>query len=69
MARCSPLGEVTATNVAEVENLDGVENIVEVARMIEGDEVLVAFRDEGHVSSVGRTDDSMGGDASDIENS
>jgi hypothetical protein len=68
MARCRPLSEVTATNVPEVENFDGVENIVEVAQTIGGDEVPVAFMDEAHVSSMGGTDDSVGGDGDAIDN-
>jgi hypothetical protein len=69
MAHCSPLSEITTTNATEVENLGGVESTAEVAQTIGGDEVPVAFGDYGRVLSMGRTDDSMGGGASDNKNS
>jgi hypothetical protein len=61
MARCSPLNEVAAANIAEVETLEGVEGAAEVAHTV-GDEIPVA-------SGVGRTYDSRDGGASDNENS
>jgi hypothetical protein len=63
-----PLSEVSATNVAEAENLDEAEKEAEVVRMVGGDEVLSASKDEGHVSSVDGPDNYVGGDASDNEN-
>jgi hypothetical protein len=61
MARCSPLNEVAAANIAEVETLEGVEGAAEVAHTV-GDEIPVA-------SDVGRTYDSRDGGASGNENS
>jgi hypothetical protein len=68
MARCNPLNEVVATNVAEVENLGGVEVTAEVAHTVGGD-IPAISNEEGRVSSVGRTDDSMDEGASNNENS
>jgi hypothetical protein len=64
----SPLSEVAATNAVELENFGRVENVAEVTQTTGGDEVPAAFRDEGSVSSVDRSDDSMDGGASNNKN-
>jgi hypothetical protein len=69
MARCSPLNEVAAANVAEVDTLEGVEGATEVAWTVGGDEIPVASGEEGRVSSAGETDNSEDEGASDNENS
>jgi hypothetical protein len=46
MARCSPIGEINAVNVAEAENLDMVDNLMEMARVI-GRELPGASDGEG----------------------
>jgi hypothetical protein len=63
MARCSPLCEVAAANVAEAEDVGRVEGTMEVAWMIGGCEVLSASGDKGG------SDDSLDGGGSDNENS
>jgi hypothetical protein len=67
MARRSPLSEVAAANVAEVENADRVADAAEMVRM-------VAKRSEasnggGHVSSLDAGDDSLGEGAFNDKNS
>jgi hypothetical protein len=45
MARCSPLSEIAAANVAEAENSDIVDYPVGVAQMIGGGKMLRATDD------------------------
>jgi hypothetical protein len=66
---CSPLSKVAAANVAEVENQSRVASTVEVARTVGASEVPAASDDERRLSSLGGTDNSLGGGVSDDENS
>jgi hypothetical protein len=69
MACCSPLSEVATANVAEAENVGRVESTTEVARTVGGADMPAASSNEGRVSSMGGTVDSMDGGAFDNENS
>jgi hypothetical protein len=69
MARCSPLGEVAATNVAEAKNVGGCINCDGGGAHRGGDEMHVVSSDEGHASSGYGNFDSVDEKASDNENS
>jgi hypothetical protein len=68
MARCSPLREVAAANVVEAKDMGEVGIMTKVVPTVGGDEMHVASSDEGHVSSVGGTDDSVDEKASNNKN-
>jgi hypothetical protein len=69
MACCSPLSEVAAANATEEGSQGSVESTAEVARTIGVGEVPVASNDEKRFSSPGGTNNSLGGGASNDENS
>jgi hypothetical protein len=69
MSRYSPLEEVAAANVMEAGNVDEARDVTEVVPTTDGDLVLVASGDGGHVSRRGGTDESADERASDDENS
>jgi hypothetical protein len=67
MALCRPLSEVVVSDAAEVESVDRVTNVAEIARTV--DENPAASDGEGHLSSLDAADDSLGEGASNDENS
>jgi hypothetical protein len=69
MACCRALSEVASTNAAEVENQYRVESTTEVAWAIGTGEVPAASNEEKRLSSLGGMDNSLGGGASDDEDS
>jgi hypothetical protein len=67
MVRCSPLSEVVAANMEEVENVDRVIDATEVVQTV-GERPQVSDG-EGHISSPNACDDLLSEGASDDKNS